>query len=216
MCVQDPGAGPDWGESEGHLASSSAGEVSGLAVTSLVLGILGLSCFPGVAGIAAIAFGIAARSDISQAAGRRSGYGVANAGIATGGVSIALAVVGLAAMITLAARPRPPTYHVPAAAPPAVARPTPTAPAASASTRAPGVDADFSRGVRTARIGRVILVDLGPDVASLDDELDVQRRRAEQEGRKLLLWVSEDDCPPCNGVAASSPTRACKAPSPGC
>jgi hypothetical protein len=201
--VQDPGAGPEWGEYEGHPASSSAGEISGLAVTSLVLGILGLFCFPGVAGIAAIAFGIAARSDIAQSGGRRSGFGVANAGIVTGGVGIALVVVGLAAMIALAARPRPTAYHGPPARPPAIAHPPATAPTASASTRAPRVDPDYYRGVRTARVGRVVLVDLGPEVASLDDELTVQRQRAEQEGRKLLLWVTQDDCPPCNGVAAS-------------
>jgi len=168
-------------------------------VTALVMGILGFLCLPGVAGVGAIAFGIAARKDIAQSDGRRSGLALANAAIATGAASMALAAIALAATIALVARPR--SHLRPAPAPPPTAvLPAPPAPASgTASVPSPG----FSRGVRTARLGTIYLVDLGPDVASLEDELDTQRRRAKQEGRKLLLWVSRDGCPPCNGVAAS-------------
>jgi hypothetical protein len=178
---------------------SSGSETSGLAVTALILGILGFVCFPGVAGIAAIAFGIAARSDIAQSEGRRAGMGLANAGIATGATSVALTVVAFAAVITLIARPRPHPPH--AIAPPATGTISGSAAPAVSSRHDPG--SEFHRGTRPTRLGTLYLVDLGPDAASLEDALDAQRARAEQEERKLLLWLSRNDCQPCSGVAAA-------------
>ncbi len=200
--MSHPRTEPEWAEETGHLGISAASEVSGLAITALILGVLGFACFPGVGGIAAIAFGIAARSDIAQSEGRRSGMGLANAGIVTGAASVALTVVALAATIALIARPRPVSHHPPP--PPATGtKSIPPGPVGSTPTVERGPSSGFHRGVRAARLGTIYLVDLGPEVQSLDDELDRQRDRAKQEDRKLLLWVSRDDCHPCNGVAAA-------------
>jgi len=61
---------------------------SGKAIASLVLGILGITCFWIFAGIPAILLGFSARKDIRQAAGRLSGKGLATAGIIVGFCSI--------------------------------------------------------------------------------------------------------------------------------
>ena len=195
---------PEWTETEDveHVQVRPSSEVSGLAVTSLVLGILGFACLPGVAGIAAIGFGIAARRDVEQSDGRRSGLGLANAGIAMGGTSIALAVVALGVVIAMATRPHARARHPSPGPRVATTAATPRTSTRSSPPPLPPAS-EFYGGVRTARIGRIVLVDLGPEVPSLGDELNVQRARAEKEGRKLLLWADQRNCQPCNGVAVS-------------
>ncbi len=192
----------DWAEDNGQWGGPSGTEISGLAVTALVLGVLGFVCFPGVAGIAAVAFGIAARGDIAQSGGRRSGLGLANAGIIAGGTSVALTLIAFAALIAWLARPRPHSSFPP---PSPVAVPSPPhGPSPSAPMPVPSSEsATFHAGVRAVRLGSIYFVDLGPGVTSLGAELDAQRARAEQEERKLLLWVSADKCLPCNGVATA-------------
>ena len=70
----------------------------GLAVASLVLGILGVTCFSIIAGIPAIILGIVALNKIGRSAGALGGKGMAIAGVCTGGFSI-LVIPILAAML---------------------------------------------------------------------------------------------------------------------
>jgi uncharacterized membrane protein len=68
---------------------------SGLAVASLVLGVGGLVVLPLIGSILAIIFGYMARRDIRQRPDEISGDGVALAGIVTGWIGVAFAVLGL-------------------------------------------------------------------------------------------------------------------------
>lgn len=62
---------------------------AGLAIASLVLGILGLSCFSFLAGIPALILGIIALNKIGKSAGLLQGQGFAIAGLVMGGISLA-------------------------------------------------------------------------------------------------------------------------------
>jgi hypothetical protein len=80
---------------------------SGLAVTSLVLGIIAVAMF-GLCGILSLPFGVAAlavgftaRARIRQSMGALDGAGIALAGIITGGIASGLAVLGLLVVATI-------------------------------------------------------------------------------------------------------------------
>jgi hypothetical protein len=73
-------------------AYPSSAPVNGLAITSLVLGILWLFW---IGSLLAIIFGFVANSQIDQSGGRQSGKGLAIAGIVLGFVGAALLVVGV-------------------------------------------------------------------------------------------------------------------------
>jgi prepilin-type processing-associated H-X9-DG protein len=81
-----------------HQSPSSANAVaaqsSGLAVASLILGILSLLCFGPFFGIPAIILGLFALSKVKKGTG--SGKGMAIAGISTGSVGIVLVIVQIA------------------------------------------------------------------------------------------------------------------------
>jgi hypothetical protein len=64
----------------------------------MILGILGLLCFWGVAGVPAVILGHLSKADIKKSAGRLQGEGMATAGLITGYVSIGLGVLFLAAI----------------------------------------------------------------------------------------------------------------------
>lgn len=57
--------------------------------------------------------------------------------------------------------------------------------------------------VRTVKIGRVVLIDLGPGVFSLRDELNHQRKLAAEAKTEVVVWVVAPRCGPCNGVSAA-------------
>jgi hypothetical protein len=59
------------------------------------------------------------------------------------------------------------------------------------------------RSVHETQIGGVILVDVGADVPSLDDEIDRERVRAMRAEERLVLWLVVEDCKPCNAVESS-------------
>lgn len=63
--------------------------------------------------------------------------------------------------------------------------------------------AGAGRSVQETQIGSVVLVDVGADVASLDDELDRERVRAARAEERLVLWLIVEDCKPCNAVESS-------------
>ena len=75
----------------------------GLALASLILGILGIGlCLGPLAGIPAVICGHIAQSRISNSGGRLSGTGLATAGLITGYISITMiAVIGLLAAIAV-------------------------------------------------------------------------------------------------------------------
>jgi hypothetical protein len=64
----------------------------------MILGILGLLCFWGVAGVPAVILGHLSKADIKKSAGRLQGEGMATAGLITGYISIAFGVLFLAAI----------------------------------------------------------------------------------------------------------------------
>ena len=73
---------------------ASAGETSGKAIASLVLGIGGFVIFPVVLSILAIVFGRSGKREIAERPGL-GGAGLATAGIVLGWVGVAMTVVAV-------------------------------------------------------------------------------------------------------------------------
>lgn len=177
-----------------------------MAIGSLVLGVLGFTCFPAVGGLLALTLGVAAKGEIARSEGSKTGSGLAITGAILGALNLVGSIFGLAALLYLAGSSSGSSSApvAPVVAPP----PVPTLAPAPTRTPAPaGASASSSRqgGVIRTRIGKVDLVDVDADVPSLKGELESQRKEAARDGKKVLLWVVVDDCLPCNGVAASLP-----------
>lgn len=51
--------------------------------------------------------------------------------------------------------------------------------------------------------GSLVVIDVPPNVASLDDELERQRTLADVSGQRMLLWLVVTDCKPCTAVEAA-------------
>lgn len=77
-------------------------KVSGMAVASLVMGILGFTCLFLLGSILAIIFGFVSLHEISESEGGKTGKGMAVAGIVMGIVMLALVVLVAATLIPLA------------------------------------------------------------------------------------------------------------------
>src|SRR5437016_4388845 len=75
---------------------------SGLAIASLVLGILSLTCFYLFSGIPAVICGHMAHSRIRRSGGALEGGGLALAGLITGYIGIALSIVIIPLMAAIA------------------------------------------------------------------------------------------------------------------
>jgi hypothetical protein len=84
------------------LPPASQPKTSALAITSLVLGILSLTCFTILTGIPGVICGHMALSRIKQSAGALSGHGLALAGLITGYIGIAFTVFTLPLMMAIA------------------------------------------------------------------------------------------------------------------
>lgn len=76
---------------------SQPGPINGMAIASLVSGIANFVFLPGIAAVLAVIFGHMARGQIRRTG--ESGNGMAIAGLVLGYVGIALAVLGLLAVI---------------------------------------------------------------------------------------------------------------------
>ncbi len=57
--------------------------------------------------------------------------------------------------------------------------------------------------VHDRRVGVLTLVDIEPDIVSLDDELEHQRRIALRAHERLLVWLVVPDCKPCRAVESA-------------
>ena len=84
-------------------AGVAQGESSGKATASLVLGICGLVVCPLICSILALVFGYQGRGEIDRSGGRIAGRGNATAGIVLGWIGIVICVLGIIAIIVLAA-----------------------------------------------------------------------------------------------------------------
>ncbi len=58
-------------------------------------------------------------------------------------------------------------------------------------------------GSEETTIGSLVLVDVSPEIPSLDDELARQRQIARQRGQRVLVWVVVADCKPCGEVEST-------------
>jgi hypothetical protein len=76
-------------------ATGTALPTNGLAIASLVLGIVWLW---GIGSILAIIFGVVAKNQIEQSGGRQQGQGLATAGIVLGVVTLGIFVIALIAI----------------------------------------------------------------------------------------------------------------------
>jgi uncharacterized membrane protein len=81
---------------------ASAGETSGKAIASLVLGIGGFVIFPVVLSILAIVFGRSAKREIAERPGL-GGAGLATAGIVLGWIGVALTVIAVLFVVLVVA-----------------------------------------------------------------------------------------------------------------
>ena len=70
-------------------------QTSGMAIASLIMGIVGWTLLPLVGSILAIVFGYAARRDIRSRPDEVTGEGMAIAGLVLGWLMVALSVIGL-------------------------------------------------------------------------------------------------------------------------
>ena len=68
---------------------------SGLAIVSLIAGILGLTFFPVVGSIVAIITGYMAQKEIRESGGAKGGSGMATAGLVMGFIGVGLMLIGI-------------------------------------------------------------------------------------------------------------------------
>jgi hypothetical protein len=76
---------------------------NGLAITSLIMGILGFHLLPFIGSILALVFGYRAKGQIERSAGREEGHGLAIAGIVLGWIGVAFVILGVVALGIFAA-----------------------------------------------------------------------------------------------------------------
>lgn len=74
---------------------------SGMAITSLILGIAGLTVVPAIGSVLALILGYMARRDIRQRPTETTGEGLAKAGIVLGWIGIVLAVLAVCGFIAI-------------------------------------------------------------------------------------------------------------------
>jgi hypothetical protein len=159
----------------------------------------------GIGGVLGIAFGILAKGEIDRSHGAQRGSFLATLAIVLGALNVVCCVLALAVGITLLARPSAATAFKAPGRPASPASPAlPSSSPKTLGSRGPSTtpgSASRDSGVITTHVGKLVLVDIGTSVRSLGDELDKQRELADRDGKKVLLWLAQPNCPPCNGVA---------------
>jgi hypothetical protein len=68
---------------------------SGLAIASLIFGILGLTLLPTLGSVVAVILGYMAKSEINSSTGQLEGSGLATAGLVLGYIGLGLTLLGL-------------------------------------------------------------------------------------------------------------------------
>jgi hypothetical protein len=172
------------------------------AVLAVAAGILGF-CFWGIGGILAIVLGLAARGEITRAAGRESGAGLAAAGIVLGGLNLGSLAIAIAVGIAMLVRPGA-AISVGSSPPPASA-PIASAPGVQSAPKSTSPRGALSRehGIRETTLGKIRLVDVNSGTSSLRQALGEQQKAAKGNGERLLVFVVAPNCLPCNGVSLS-------------
>jgi hypothetical protein len=69
--------------------------------------------------------------------------------------------------------------------------------------RLDGAPEGAARPVREHHIGDLVLVDVGAEIVSLDEEMDHQRGLAMRGHERLLVWLVVENCKSCNAVEAA-------------
>jgi len=178
-------------------------KTNGTSVFAFIASLSGFVCFVGVGGALGVVLGLIARNEISRAAGRERGRGLATAAIVLGLLNVCLTVIGVAVGITYLARPS--SVRVSRSAP-AVTAPVWGAPsvaprvAKSPAKAAPPARASRESGNQVTTLGEITLADISGD---LETELANQRTLAAASGETLVLWLVVPNCKPCDGVAAA-------------
>jgi len=93
------------------IPQAASPRTAGLAIASLVLGVLAVSCFSILAGIPALVLGIVALNKIGKSAGTLTGKGMAIAGLVMGGVSFALLPIVAAMLLPALSSSRAAAYQ---------------------------------------------------------------------------------------------------------
>jgi hypothetical protein len=184
----------------GDASAREPARVHRKLVAALLLAVLGLLCLPVVGGLGAIAMGLAARSDLERSPGSRRNLRLTSVAIALGAAGLLLSFAGLAALVLALTRPQPPPSHASLLG---SGSGTGTVTSSRGAPARPSATASEDRDNMTTSVGSVVLVEIGPEVASLPAELTRQRAMALEQGQALLVWLTVPDCPPCNGVAAA-------------
>ena len=72
---------------------------SGLAIASLIFGILGLTLLPTLGSVVAVILGYMAKSEINSSAGQLEGSGLATTGLVLGYIGLGLALLAIVAVL---------------------------------------------------------------------------------------------------------------------
>ncbi|MFB0538155.1 MAG: DUF4190 domain-containing protein [Anaerolineae bacterium] len=72
---------------------------SGLAIASLIFGILGLTLLPTLGSVLAVILGYMAKSEINSSAGQLEGSGLATTGVVLGYIGLGLALLAIVAVL---------------------------------------------------------------------------------------------------------------------
>jgi hypothetical protein len=145
-----------------------------------------------------LVLGLAARSEIRKSSGRLAGGRMAATAAVLGALNLVLSGAALAAGIHYWTRAPSATV-----APAASLIPDPPDGDLSAPVYLPPRHYTEDSAVRSVQIGKVTLIDVGPEVSSLREELTKQQRLAHAGQAEMLVWVVAPRCGPCNGVSAA-------------
>jgi hypothetical protein len=176
-----------------------------------------------VGAIMAIPFGWYGRREVERERGRLRGHALATVGLLLGVTLTPAWGLGLSYFAwtqryrvdpaaaaeppedppspAVAAAPSPRADPRPRGAPPPPSVPAPRSepPPASGAPFAPGAPSH----THTLRQGRILVVDVGRDTPSLQEELARQRAEATILGETLVVMTTEGRCDPCRGVDRS-------------
>ncbi|HEU5075545.1 MAG TPA: DUF4190 domain-containing protein [Polyangiaceae bacterium] len=173
-----------------------------VALAGFVCGVLGFVCAPGAGGIVALVLGWIAHQEFRAMPGAR-GHRWALAALGLGSANVVFLAVALS--VGLPALQGAPQRSAVAESALAVDRDTFAERSAAVGARSsPALQRSQQRAaLRSSKIGRIELVDVGSNIDSLARELSRQMLVARRDGCQLLVWVSAPDCAPCNGVASA-------------